>query len=260
MSNAITATGEKPLTPAMLRELSVRSDWQGLVRAASHYGVIVVVGALIWLVSQRLLAESPMRSSAWGRLVAISIPGGQPPGDLRASVQRAAPFDCHESAIISFAVDQTVAATEGGCYDPSAPLPRKTNMKSILRSFELTSPLRVRSAAISCRLSSAYSPTTAALSKYSDSINSRVARAAAQDSGLPPYVLPCAPRGQVATYGQLSALLGRRLSPVGIGWALRAAPDGLPWHRVVNARGGASTDAESPGLQRATSPRSSRWI
>ena len=53
MSNAITATGEKPLTPAMLRELSVRSDRQGLIRAASHYGVIVVVGMLIWLVSSR---------------------------------------------------------------------------------------------------------------------------------------------------------------------------------------------------------------
>jgi fatty acid desaturase len=51
MSNAITATGEKPLTPAMLRELSVRSDLQGLVRAVSHYGVIVVLGTLIWLVS-----------------------------------------------------------------------------------------------------------------------------------------------------------------------------------------------------------------
>ncbi len=53
MSNAITATGEKPLTPAMLRELSVRSDLQGLVRAASHYGVIAVMGFLIWLVSSR---------------------------------------------------------------------------------------------------------------------------------------------------------------------------------------------------------------
>ena len=53
MSNAITATGEKPLTPAMLRELSVRSDLQGLVRAASHYGVIAILGTLIWLVSSR---------------------------------------------------------------------------------------------------------------------------------------------------------------------------------------------------------------
>jgi fatty acid desaturase len=53
MSNAITATGEKLLTPAMLRELSVRSDLQGLVRAGSHYGVIAVMAFLIWLVSSR---------------------------------------------------------------------------------------------------------------------------------------------------------------------------------------------------------------
>jgi fatty acid desaturase len=53
MSNAITTSGEKPLTPAMLRELSARSDLQGLVRATSHYGVIVMVGGLIWLMSSR---------------------------------------------------------------------------------------------------------------------------------------------------------------------------------------------------------------
>jgi len=34
--------------------------------------------------------------------------------------------------------------------------------------------------------------------KYSLSIKSKVATAAAQASGLPPYVLPCEPRGQVA--------------------------------------------------------------
>ena len=45
-------------------------------------------------------------------------------------------------------------------------------------------------------------------------------------------------------------IIDGRLTPVGIGWALRAA-DGLPWHRVVNARGGISTDGENPGLQRA---------
>ena len=53
MSNAITVTGEKLLNSAALRELSARSDLQGLVRAASHYGTIVVVGTLIWLVSSR---------------------------------------------------------------------------------------------------------------------------------------------------------------------------------------------------------------
>lgn len=60
------------------------------------------------------------------------------------------------------------------------------------------------------------------------------------------------PRGRVTTYGHLSALIDRRLTPVGIGWAIRAARDGhLPWQRVVNGRGGISTDREHPGLQRA---------
>jgi methylated-DNA-protein-cysteine methyltransferase related protein len=60
------------------------------------------------------------------------------------------------------------------------------------------------------------------------------------------------PRGRVVTYGQISRWLDGRLTPVGVGWAVRAAPDGaLPWQRVVNARGGVSTDAEHPGLQRA---------
>lgn len=59
------------------------------------------------------------------------------------------------------------------------------------------------------------------------------------------------PRGRVATYGQLSELIGGRLTPVGIGWAIRAAPEGaIPWHRVVNGKGGISTDGEHPGLQR----------
>ncbi len=60
------------------------------------------------------------------------------------------------------------------------------------------------------------------------------------------------PRGRVATYGQISALVEKRLTPVGVGWAVRAAPEGsIPWQRVVNARGGISTDGEHPGLQRS---------
>jgi methylated-DNA-protein-cysteine methyltransferase-like protein len=59
------------------------------------------------------------------------------------------------------------------------------------------------------------------------------------------------PRGRVATYGQLSNMIDRRLTPIGVGWALRAVPDGaLPWHRVVNSKGGVSTNPEHPGLQR----------
>lgn len=60
------------------------------------------------------------------------------------------------------------------------------------------------------------------------------------------------PRGRVVTYGQLSEMIGKRLTPVGIGWAIRAAPEGsIPWHRVVNSKGTISTDGEHPGLQRA---------
>ncbi len=59
------------------------------------------------------------------------------------------------------------------------------------------------------------------------------------------------PRGRVMTYGQISLLIDRRLTPVGVGWAIRAAKEGaIPWQRVVNARGGISTDGEHPGLQR----------
>lgn len=59
------------------------------------------------------------------------------------------------------------------------------------------------------------------------------------------------PRGRVATYGQLSLLIAQRLTPVGIGWAIRAAEEGaIPWHRVVAAKGRISTDREHPGLQR----------
>ena len=59
------------------------------------------------------------------------------------------------------------------------------------------------------------------------------------------------PRGKVTTYGWISKAIDGRLTPVGVGWALRAAPEGLPWFRVVNAQGGISTDKEHHGLQRS---------
>ncbi|GKQ52514.1 fatty acid desaturase [Bradyrhizobium sp. Ce-3] len=43
----------KPLSPLVLRDLSTKSNLAGAVRAASHYGMIVVVGALIWRISSR---------------------------------------------------------------------------------------------------------------------------------------------------------------------------------------------------------------
>ncbi|MCI0567184.1 MAG: MGMT family protein [Acidobacteria bacterium] len=62
------------------------------------------------------------------------------------------------------------------------------------------------------------------------------------------------PRGRVMTYGQIATLLGSRLSPRAVGWALHGCPRDIPWHRVVNASGGCSTDRlpnMTPGLQQA---------
>jgi methylated-DNA-protein-cysteine methyltransferase related protein len=64
------------------------------------------------------------------------------------------------------------------------------------------------------------------------------------------------PRGKVATYGQISRLMDERLSAAAVGWALRAVPASdppIPWHRVINSRGGVSTErllSHAPNLQR----------
>ncbi len=49
------------------------------------------------------------------------------------------------------------------------------------------------------------------------------------------------PSGQVMTYGQIAELLGDGYTPRTVGFCMHAAPDGTPWHRVVNARGACST-------------------
>jgi methylated-DNA-protein-cysteine methyltransferase-like protein len=50
------------------------------------------------------------------------------------------------------------------------------------------------------------------------------------------------PRGRVATYGQVAALAGRPGAARGVAWILHSSADaaGLPWHRVINVRGGIS--------------------
>ena len=47
------------------------------------------------------------------------------------------------------------------------------------------------------------------------------------------------PRGRVATYGQIAELAGLPRQPRRVGYALSALPknSGVPWHRVVNAKG-----------------------
>ncbi len=47
------------------------------------------------------------------------------------------------------------------------------------------------------------------------------------------------PRGRVATYGQVARLAGFARHARQVGYALNRLPDdsGVPWHRVINARG-----------------------
>lgn len=47
------------------------------------------------------------------------------------------------------------------------------------------------------------------------------------------------PKGKVATYGQIAALLGDTPNARVVGWAMKAAPEALslPCHRVVNKQG-----------------------
>jgi methylated-DNA-protein-cysteine methyltransferase-like protein len=49
------------------------------------------------------------------------------------------------------------------------------------------------------------------------------------------------PRGRVMTYGQIAELLGEGYTPRTVGFAMHSAPDGTPWHRVLNAQGATST-------------------
>ena len=64
------------------------------------------------------------------------------------------------------------------------------------------------------------------------------------------------PAGRVMSYGQIARLLGDKYSPRLIGWAMHAIPDdgrNIPWHRVINSRGGISTGrimVQEPYLQK----------
>lgn len=55
-------------------------------------------------------------------------------------------------------------------------------------------------------------------------------------------VVRAIPPGRVMTYGQIAEWLGQLVSPRAVGWAMHTCPDDVPWHRVVNARGGCSTE------------------
>jgi methylated-DNA-protein-cysteine methyltransferase-like protein len=66
------------------------------------------------------------------------------------------------------------------------------------------------------------------------------------------------PAGRVMTYGQIARLLEDRYSPRLVGWAMHAVPDdkrNIPWHRVINSRGGTSTGKIHPA-----EPDLQRWM
>ena len=55
------------------------------------------------------------------------------------------------------------------------------------------------------------------------------------------------PKGRIATYGQVARLAGMPGHARQVGYALNALAEdsGVPWHRVVNARGEVSRRSES---------------
>ncbi|HEY3064427.1 MAG TPA: methylated-DNA--[protein]-cysteine S-methyltransferase [Methylomirabilota bacterium] len=56
------------------------------------------------------------------------------------------------------------------------------------------------------------------------------------------------PPGSVVTYGQVAACLGAPRRARAVGHAMSRCPAGVPWHRVVNARGGISPRARMDGM------------
>jgi len=59
-------------------------------------------------------------------------------------------------------------------------------------------------------------------------------------------IIKAIPRGKVATYGQIAAMAGR---PLGARQVVRilvslSLKEGLPWHRMINSRGGISLEGE----------------
>ena len=56
------------------------------------------------------------------------------------------------------------------------------------------------------------------------------------------------PAGKVATYGQIAGIVGDCTARV-VGYAMAAAPDDVPWQRVINAQGKVSPRADHWGSE-----------
>jgi methylated-DNA-protein-cysteine methyltransferase-like protein len=57
------------------------------------------------------------------------------------------------------------------------------------------------------------------------------------------------PHGSVASYGDIAAMCKSSVSARTVGWAMSVAPEGVPWHRVVNQQGRLSIGHRSVLLQ-----------
>ena len=55
------------------------------------------------------------------------------------------------------------------------------------------------------------------------------------------------PRGRVASYGQIAALISTPRAARIVGWALHTmdTEHGVPWHRVINSKGYITTTCET---------------
>ena len=55
------------------------------------------------------------------------------------------------------------------------------------------------------------------------------------------------PRGRVASYGQIAAMIGSPRGARAVGWALHTMDNdpALPWHRVINSKGFITTTCET---------------
>jgi methylated-DNA-protein-cysteine methyltransferase-like protein len=49
------------------------------------------------------------------------------------------------------------------------------------------------------------------------------------------------PKGRVMTYGQIAELLGEGYTPRMVGFVMKLSLADVPWHRVINSKGGCST-------------------
>jgi fatty acid desaturase len=85
----------KPLTPAMLRELSARSNLKGVLRTASHYAAVALFGILIFWIS-----------SAYGTIWALPLIVAQ--GYLVAFLFMAVHETAHKTAFRSRALNLAV--------------------------------------------------------------------------------------------------------------------------------------------------------